>query len=412
MDKRIKLLVIGLGVLAAISLLIAFQLNIINGKLQARKDAVEQELTQVSQDNDKLLKQVSSALEKNRSLASQLEEAETKGKGLQDEISRIKERLDLTAKERDSLVDKIQNLIDEKKKIQEDLEVAKGKKGSKGAASGAETAASVYAPTSSQEAFWAEVLRQKAAAELELENVKSQLKEVAFRADELMRAKSATEMELKSVAQAKDDLERRAAYNEKLANSLSEDLVREKNDKDALMDQINKIKEDNNQMRLRIQDLESTKATLYRKLDALEQERNAIRKKLGETESVVSERVDEIVKIKKDLGEIKSKGIPAVVPGSRTVELAPIIVHGSQEASKPALTGRVLSINKENDFVVIDLGESAGIKIGDRFAVYRDNKFIGNAEVIMMRKDICAADIKETAVNEEIRTGDVAKLVN
>ncbi|MDD5355650.1 MAG: hypothetical protein PHY56_03865, partial [Candidatus Omnitrophica bacterium] len=214
MDKKIKLLVIGLGVLAAISLLIAFQLNIINGKLQVRKDAIEQELAQVSKDNDKLLKQISAALEKNRSFTSQLQESEAKGKGLQDEISRIKERLDLTSKERDSLVDKIQGLIDEKKKIQEDLEVAKGKKGSKMEASAAGTATSVYAPTSSQEAFWAEVLRQKASAELELENVKSQLKEITFRADELMRAKSTTEMELKSAAQAKDDLERRASYNE------------------------------------------------------------------------------------------------------------------------------------------------------------------------------------------------------
>lgn len=412
MDKKIKLLVIGLGVLAAISLLIAFQLNIINGKLQARKDAIEQELNQLSRENEKLIKELSSALEKNRSISSQFQEIETKGKTLQDEINRLKERLDLTSKERDSLINKVQSLIEEKRKTQQDLEAEKTKKEQKKEAFTPSAGVSSYTPVSSEEAFWAEVLRQKASAELELENVKSQLKEITFRADELMRGKNSIDMELKGVGQAKEDLERRASYNEKLANSLSEDLVREKSDKEALTEQLNKLKEDNAQMRLRIKDLENTKATLYRKLDNIEQERNAIRRKLGETESVVSERVDEIVKIKKDLGNIKDRGMPTAVPGSRTVELAPIIVRGNEESSKPSLTGRVLSINKQNEFIVIDLGELAGVKINDKFTVYRDNRFIANIEVIMMRKDISAADIKEIAVNEDVRTGDIVKLTN
>lgn len=407
MDKKIKLLVIGLGVLAAISLLIAFQLNIVNQKLQARRDVIEQELTQVSKENERITRELSSALEKNRGLSSQLQEAEVKGRTIQDEINRIKERLDLTSKERDSLINKVQSLIDEKRKLQEGPDLAKAKK--QEAVSGISPS---FVPASSQEAFWAEVLRQKTAAELELESVRSQLKEITFRADEFMREKNGIEMELKSIIQTKEDLERRASYNEKLANSLSEDLVREKSDKEALSEQLNKLKQDNSQMRSRIKDLESTKATLYRKLDNLEQERNAIKRKLGEAESVVSERVDEIIKIKKDIGEIKNKGVSAAVPGSRTVELAPIIVHGKQEAAGPTLTGRVLSLNKQNDFVIIDLGEAAGVKINDRFNVYRDDKFICNIEVIMMRKDISAADIKEIAVNEEIKTGDVVKLIN
>jgi predicted nuclease with TOPRIM domain len=241
--------------------------------------------------------------------------------------------------------------------------------------------------------------------------VRTQLKDITFKTDEIMRERNSISMELKTITQVKEDLERRAAYNEKLSSSLSEDLVREKNDKEVLLEQLNKLREDNVQMRLQIKDLESTKATLYRKLDSLEQERNTIKKKLGEAESAVSERVEEIVKIKNDLGEIK-KGTPAVVPGTRTVELAPIIVHGKQEVAKPTLTGRVLSLNKENEFVIIDLGNDAGVKVNDKFNVYRDNKFIGSIEVIMMRKDISAADIKEIAVNEEIKTGDIVKLTN
>jgi chromosome segregation ATPase len=420
MDNKIKLLVIGLGVLAAVSLLIAFQLNITNKKIELHKVAVEQELAKVTQENEKLAKDLSDALSRNRSIASDLKQTETKGKQLQEEIDKLKERLDLTTSERDGFIEKIQKLVDDKRKTQEELdkEKAKSKEAAKKEAEKKEkdkeespTAEYTYAPSSSQEAFWADVLRQKADAELELENVKTQLKEITYKADELLRDRNAIEMELKNATQQKDDLERKASYNEKLSRALSEDLVREKNDKDALASQLDKLREDNTQMRTRIKELESTKTTLYKKIDALEQERGALKGKLIETEGVVSERVDEIVKIQKDLETFQTKEMPSVVPGSRTVELSPIVVIGKQDAVKSTLTGRVLSVNKDNEFVVIDLSENSGVKINDKFNVYRNNKFIATIEVIQMRKDISAADILESAVGEDIKTGDIVKSI-
>jgi chromosome segregation ATPase len=418
MENRIKLLVIGLGVLAAISLLIAFQLNITNNKIRINKAAVERELDRVSKENEKFAKDLSNVLANNKSLASSLEEVEAKGKSIQDDVNRLKERLDLTTKERDSLIDKVQGLIEDKRKIQESLDAEKSKKAKReengeevsGGAGAATTA--TYTPGSSQEAYWANVLRQKANAELELENVKAQLKEISLKADELFREKNNIEMELKNVTQLKEDMERRTAYNEKLANSLSEDLVREKNDKAELSEQLNKVSDDNRQMRARIKDLEETKTTLYRKIDNIEQERLALRNKLGETEGALTERVNEIVKVKRNLDKFQSNEVANVVPGSRTVELSPIIVRGKQDAEKPALTGRILSINRENKFVIIDLSSNSGLKLNDRFNVYRDGKYIGSIEVIQMRKDISAADIKETSAGEDIKIGDIIKLSN
>ena len=122
MDNKIKLLVIGLGVLAAISLLIAFQLNLTNKKIQLRKVAIEKELAQVSQENDKLARDLSAALAKNKVIASGIKKAEEKGKELQGEIERLKERLELSSSERDSFIDKIQSLIEVKREIQEKLD--------------------------------------------------------------------------------------------------------------------------------------------------------------------------------------------------------------------------------------------------------------------------------------------------
>lgn len=412
MDNKIKLLVIGLGVLAAISLLIAFQLNLTNKKIQLRKVAIEKDLAQVSKENEKLAKDLAAALAKNRAITNDVKEAEGKGKQLQEEINRLKERLGLTASERDSFIDKIQSLINDKRKIQVELNKEKAKVKGDAKDEKEEGIATIYSPTSSQEAFWADVLRQKADAELELEHVKSQLKEISYKADELLRERNSIELELRDSIQQKEDLERQASYNEKLARALSEDLVREKNDKEALASQLDKLRDDGRQMRSRIKDLESTKATLYKKIDIIEQERNALKGRLVQTESVVIKRVDEIIKIKRDLEKFQAQGMTTMVPGSRTVELSPIIVVGKQDSARPTLTGRVLSVNKENDFVIIDLSEKSGVNVNDRFNVYRNNKFIASITVIQMRREISAADIVEIAVGQNIKVGDIIKSIN
>lgn len=413
MDNKIKLLVIGLGVLAAISLLIAFQLNLTNKKIEIRKAAIEKELAQVSQENEKLTKDLSAVLAKNRAIVSDFNVAEEKSKELQLEIDRLKERLDLSATERDSFIDKIQSLINDKRKIQEELDKEKIKRKTESKEEGAEAPATptIYSPTTSQEAFWAEILRQKADLELELEGVRTELKNITYKADALQRERNTIELELKSATRQKEDLERKTSYNEKLIKALSEDLVREKNDKEAVINQLDRLKDDNSEIRRKIKYLESTKTTLYKKIDHLEQERNVLKSKLVETESIVTERVNEIVKIKKDLTNFQAKDISNMVPGSRTVELSPIVVVGKQDSAKPTLTGRIVSVNIENEFVVIDLGEGSGVSVNDKFNVYRNNKYIATILVIQMRKDISAADIVESAVNESIKVGDIVRVV-
>jgi hypothetical protein len=72
-----------------------------------------------------------------------------------------------------------------------------------------------------------------------------------------------------------------------------------------------------------------------------------------------------------------------------------------------ALVGKILAINRDNNFVVIDLGTSVGIKPGDKFQVYRDDSVIANLEVIQTREKISACDIKRET--SPIKVGDGIK---
>ena len=71
------------------------------------------------------------------------------------------------------------------------------------------------------------------------------------------------------------------------------------------------------------------------------------------------------------------------------------------------LIGKVLAVNREHNFVVIDLGEEQGIKPGQLFDVIREGKSIATVEVIQTRKSVSACDIKEQDTN--VWVGDTVK---
>ncbi|MFH1045624.1 MAG: hypothetical protein V1727_01520 [Candidatus Omnitrophota bacterium] len=57
--------------------------------------------------------------------------------------------------------------------------------------------------------------------------------------------------------------------------------------------------------------------------------------------------------------------------------------------------GRVITVNKKHKFVVINIGGDEGVKKGMIFNVYRNNQRIGRLEVIEIRKNIAACDVRE-----------------
>ncbi len=78
------------------------------------------------------------------------------------------------------------------------------------------------------------------------------------------------------------------------------------------------------------------------------------------------------------------------------------------DASEPTLMdGSVLSVKEEWSFVVGNLGEKQGVKIGMPLRVMRDNLRIASLRVVDVRQKICGAVIQEMdSKKEKIRVGD------
>lgn len=80
----------------------------------------------------------------------------------------------------------------------------------------------------------------------------------------------------------------------------------------------------------------------------------------------------------------------------------------SQDAPEPSLMdGNVISVKEEWSFVVGNLGEKQGVKIGMPLRVMRNDRKIATLRVVDVRQKICGAVIQEMdSKKESIRVGD------
>jgi len=425
MSKAAKLIIVILVLLVVGSA--GFAVSLMNEKtlLQQTKAKLEDDLAQANQRETKLIEE-SKDLKQKLTEAGRLKDdyqrqvADLNGK-MSDVNNKVKDlngQIDKISAERNDWKSKVDGLRKERDELMAKLaerpepppapvapapteQVAQGTSAGEGAILGAD------------DEHWAAVLKEKAALEVELNGLKEQFSKNEVAVEELKKKNSELELELSGLKNEKEEIERKLKYSEDLANTLSIELAREKNDKRYVGTRLDKIKEEGLALRAQVKELMNTKLALEKSISRLRDDKGKIEKRLAETESVIQNRIDDVIEIKNTLDKKVGK---VSATQAKEVELPPIIVSAPSPTAKPSvgqlsrpsgLEGRVLSVNEENNFVVVDIGQNSGVRIGDKLGVYRQDKYIAGLEVIQTRKDISAADIKEKAT--AIKVGDLVR---
>ncbi len=385
MENKIKFVIIGLAGLLVIFFFIILAVN-------SSKQGIERE-------RNALQTEVGSLRKQNESISQQINYLQSQKSSLQRDLDRVnQERTDLQAKydlllrERDVLVEKIK---------------------SKPGVEPAEKEIEKVRPPQTDDAYWAGILKEKKDLQLQLESIRAELKTFQIDNEQLQRDKASFELEIKSLNQENQDLKRQMDYNQKIMDSLSQELVIEKNDKFKIEESLKSLKSENLVLRRQLRSLQNRKIALERKLDATQEETTSLENRLLEMDTFLKEKMLQIDNLKKQL-EIKPVGgEPLAAEKKESIELPPIVVkpqpvEEAQVSQPPAsLTGKILAINKENNFVVIDLGMDSGIQKGDSLKVYRQGNAIAEIEVTQVRKEISACDIKRETV--PIKVGDTVR---
>lgn len=142
-----------------------------------------------------------------------------------------------------------------------------------------------------------------------------------------------------------------------------------------------------------------------------EQERSiGLQKHLKELEEAKTQYESKLDTLKADLKpynqrtadqQISSETIPPSSDKPK-VELDKIVVNPNQ-----GVRGKVLSFDKDAEFIVTSIGLKQGVKSGDVLSVYRGDEYLGDARVTRVQEELSAADIIPPFSSRKIRKNDI-----
>jgi len=129
---------------------------------------------------------------------------------------------------------------------------------------------------------------------------------------------------------------------------------------------------------------------------------------LDKLEKEITARKDTEAKL---LAVIKGKKvleekIAEIAARSPNIELEKIVIKTGSK-----LTGKVLALDKEHNFVVIDLGSESNLELGDILSVYRNEQFIAKVQIEKIEEKTSATVILPEWQNAEIKENDVVKRI-
>lgn len=264
--------------------------------------------------------------------------------------------------------------------------------------------------------FVANLLKQKIGLEVEIEGLK---KEMEPKNQEIARLKAEDfdkNMKLAKLQEEKNAIEQSLKNTEQVAQILSSDLLKEKDINKGDKAVSGDIAMENSALKSKISEFEG----IAKEYNSLLAEKENMKAKIASLQGDLEYKNQEINKFKVALqgNAARPQEMRAETYKSpEEVELPPIRAQKVAKLTSPSLErvgettaglkGRIVTINKEHNFVVIDLGKQDGIDIGNRFNVYRGELFLGLVEIIQARDRIAAADIKDIKEGMDIEINDI-----
>lgn len=101
-------------------------------------------------------------------------------------------------------------------------------------------------------------------------------------------------------------------------------------------------------------------------------------------------------------------GTAAAALSFNGVELAPVVVRTNQQGIAAPLQGRLVDINEQHQFVIIDKGLQDGVREGMVFDLRHGETFAGEATVIRVRPQLAACNFRRARSAPPLRIGDLA----
>jgi chromosome segregation ATPase len=361
-----------------------------NGQLAKKISALETEQQRLSQENQGLRENINSVKQEFEAEKSRADQ--------------VKSQLDQAEQQRDDYKNKFSDLNDEIKDLKRQLaEKPKVQVVEKRIEVAPSTEAPAQAPAGSID-YWADFVRAKAELGVKLEDLSAKLGELKTALAEKEAKNKELAIQIDELEKRKKKLESEGEFKKRTLDIVSRELVNERESRKALTDETVDMRKSNVEFKRDLVMATKEKLQLQKNIDELVGKRDTLEKRISEMETIMKQKAMAL----NDLEDGLSKALhpdTVVNQKSASVELPPIVVKPEANGIKD-LRGSVIAVNDKEKFVIVNMGESKGIRPGFQLKVLHGEKEVGTLEVLQVRREISAADIKEVISGSEIKEGD------
>ncbi len=242
---------------------------------------------------------------------------------------------------------------------------------------------------------------RRVAVERELQTALTESAELKARVEEAQQVKAQTEEELgrarKDLSRTEDKLQEALGTQEKLSRSMEE---RER--------EISELKKT-------LEEAQAASQKAGEQAAKVEADRQTMQQQLADLQRIKQDlevKIADISKPSVELEKVMVTGEPTVpaapaAPSAPTPALASLAAAVSSGKKLP--DGQVVVINREYDFIVMNLGRNHGLSVGQEFQIVRDNQVLGHVKVEKVYDELSAAAILPDSQKNNIREGDAVK---
>ncbi len=262
-------------------------------------------------------------------------------------------------------------------------------------------------PREISEDHWADFVKEKAALEVKLETLNKARFDEKEKIAKLDRKNKELSIQLDQLVKEKARFLEEIKFKERTLRIMSLDLVTERETRSTAVVEVKKLRRENVDLKRELVVANKGLMKLEDKLKEAILKKESLEAKIADADNILREKSLAFEELQEQLVQTVKGGKKIIADESASVELPPIIVKPTASGLKE-VRGEVIAVNYEEKFIVVDIGESSGLKPGAWLKIIRSGKEVGTAEVIETRKEISAADIKEVVGGHTIQEGDIA----
>lgn len=217
--------------------------------------------------------------------------------------------------------------------------------------------------------------------------------------EKVTQAKEELQKELDELSHAKLALENQLSDATAQAKTLSEQLAQEKRARETVASELNRLSKEATQLKSQLEDEQQEKEEVSQELAKAKQSYQALSAELTtlrQAKEALEKRVKEM--------------LAARTQEAERIVVTPPALAGKSSGGGPE--GKVLVVNREFNFVVVNLGSKDGIKTGSSLSILRGDKAIGRADVERVYENMSAATVIQEEQKGKIQEGDSVRVVS